>query len=393
RGGGARRGGADCRLSETVSSGDDRAEGTDRRWPARHRQPLRERAGIIGRDHDVTGLLAVRSAGGASRRDDRDRRAQSRCIDLSVRQNRRGLLHEPAPGHGAAGRYDHGPARPRERDIGDPLLLARDGAHLPLCGLRHEGLGRACDAGTRIPLYAGYRAAGNRSASRACTRDHRLQGLQRPRSRARRVRCGDQSRTPLPDHRGGSAARRRRVRGDRPFGGGPPAGEGLPMTVIVLYPEERQIPDDGLEAGIFGPDVRIMRRQVKTIADLDPTDCAEVDGLMIMRYAVTPEDIQRFPRLRAIVRMGVGYDRIARPAAAARSILVCNVPDYGTTEVADHAMALALSLRRGVILYHERQRQDPPAPWGPVKGELIRRLGVQTFGIIGLGRIGTAVAL
>jgi phosphoglycerate dehydrogenase-like enzyme len=165
------------------------------------------------------------------------------------------------------------------------------------------------------------------------------------------------------------------------------------MSVTVLYPEERQIPDDGLEREIFGPEVRIMRRTVKTLAELDPADCAEVDGLMIMRYAVTAEDIDRFPRLRAIVRMGVGYDKIARPAAAARNVLVCNVPDYGTTEVADHAMALALSLRRGVILYHERQRQNPPAPWGPVKGELIRRLGIQTFGIVGLGRIGTAVAL
>jgi len=114
---------------------------------------------------------------------------------------------------------------------------------------------------------------------------------------------------------------------------------------------------------------------------------------MIMRYAVSPDDLDRFPRLRAIVRMGVGYDKIARPAAAARNILVCNVPDYGTTEVADHAMSLALALRRGVILYHERQRQSPPAPWGPVSGELIRRFGVQTFGVIGLGRIGTAVAL
>jgi phosphoglycerate dehydrogenase-like enzyme len=165
------------------------------------------------------------------------------------------------------------------------------------------------------------------------------------------------------------------------------------MPVTVLYPEERQIPDDSLEREIFGPEVRLVRRLVGRLADLDPADCAEVDGLMIMRYAVTPEDIERFPRLRAIVRMGVGYDKIARPAAAARNILVCNVPDYGTTEVADHAMALALSLRRGIILYHERQRQSPPAPWGPVKGELIRRLGVQTFGIIGLGRIGTAVAL
>ena len=165
------------------------------------------------------------------------------------------------------------------------------------------------------------------------------------------------------------------------------------MPVTVLYPEERQIPDDSIEREIFGPEVRILRRTARILADLAPADCAEVDGLMIKRYAVSPDDLDRFPRLRAIVRMGVGYDKIARPAAAARNILVCNVPDYGTTEVADHAMSLALALRRGVILYHERQRQSPPAPWGPVSGELIRRFGVQTFGVIGLGRIGTAVAL
>jgi phosphoglycerate dehydrogenase-like enzyme len=165
------------------------------------------------------------------------------------------------------------------------------------------------------------------------------------------------------------------------------------MPVTVLYPEDRQIPDDALEREIFGPEVRILRRTKKTLAELAPEDCAEVDGLMIMRHAVSAEDIARFPRLRAIVRMGVGYDKIARPAAAARNILVCNVPDYGTTEVADHAMALALSLRRGIVFYHERMRSNPPAPWGAVKNQLIRRLGVQTFGIIGLGRIGTAVAL
>src|SRR6266702_3216262 len=165
------------------------------------------------------------------------------------------------------------------------------------------------------------------------------------------------------------------------------------MPVTVLYPEERQIPDDGLEPEIFGPEVRIVRRTAKTLADLDPADCAEGDGLMVMRYAVTPEDLDRFPRLRVIVRMGVGYDKIARPAAASRNILVCNVPDYGTTEVADHAMALALTLRRGILLHHELQRRDPPAPWRSCHHPLIRRLGTQTFGILGLGRIGTAVAL
>ncbi len=165
------------------------------------------------------------------------------------------------------------------------------------------------------------------------------------------------------------------------------------MPVTVLYPEDRQIPDLSVEHEIFGPEVRIVRRTEQALAELDPADCAEIDGLMIMRHAVSAEDIARFPRLRAIVRMGVGYDKIDRPAAAARNVLVCNVPDYGTTEVADHAMALVLSLRRGVVLYHERMRAQPPAPWGAVKNNLIRRLGVQNFGIVGLGRIGTAVAL
>jgi C-terminal binding protein len=114
---------------------------------------------------------------------------------------------------------------------------------------------------------------------------------------------------------------------------------------------------------------------------------------MIMTFAVGAADLERFPRLRCIVRMGVGYDRLDRQAAAARNVLVCNVPDYGTTEVADHAIALALSLRRGILLHHELQRKEPAAPWRSFQHPLIRRLGVQSFGILGLGRIGTAVAL
>jgi phosphoglycerate dehydrogenase-like enzyme len=164
------------------------------------------------------------------------------------------------------------------------------------------------------------------------------------------------------------------------------------MPVRVMYPEDRQIPDLEVEREVFGPEVELVRRTERSLSELGPADCAEIDGLMIMRYAVTGEDLARFPRLRAIVRMGVGYDRIDREAAAARNILICNVPDYGTTEVADHAMALVLSLRRGVVLYHERMRSAPPL-WGVVKNDLIRRSGVQNFGIIGLGRIGTAVAL
>jgi len=163
------------------------------------------------------------------------------------------------------------------------------------------------------------------------------------------------------------------------------------MTTI-LYPEA-MYPDDAEERRIFGPDATILRRDTAALADLSDADCAAVDGLMMFRQYLTAADLARFTRLRAIVRMGVGYDRLDRAAAAARGVLVCNVPDYGTTEVADHAMALVLALRRGIVLHHERQRHDPPAPWRGADHPLLRRSGTQGFGIVGMGRIGTAVAL
>ena len=165
------------------------------------------------------------------------------------------------------------------------------------------------------------------------------------------------------------------------------------MPVTVLYPEARQHAPEPFETDIFGPDVRVVKRETMALSELAEADCAKADGLMIMSFAVTGADLERFPKLRAVVRMGVGYDKLDRQAAAKRNVLICNVPDYGTTEVADHAITLALTLRRGILLHHELQRKDPPAPWRSFQHPLIQRLGQQTFGIVGLGRIGTAVAL
>ena len=159
----------------------------------------------------------------------------------------------------------------------------------------------------------------------------------------------------------------------------------------VLYPEA-MYPDDVEERRIFGPDVTILRRDTSALSDLSDADCADADGLMLFRNWASAADLARFPRLRAIVRMGVGYDRIDRAEAGRRGITVCNVPDYGTTEVADHAIALAVALRRGLLLNHEAQ-QGPAPSWDTIKDPVIRRFGRQGFGIVGLGRIGTAVAL
>jgi phosphoglycerate dehydrogenase-like enzyme len=161
----------------------------------------------------------------------------------------------------------------------------------------------------------------------------------------------------------------------------------------VLY-SENSYPDDSVERRIYGSDVRVIfPKATSSLADLPDADCAAADGLMILRYKVFAKDLERFPKLKAICRMGVGYDNLDRVAAADRGIMILNVPDYGTTEVADHAMALALSLRRGLLLHHERQRAEPPAVWRYIDDPLVRRSNVQTFGIVGMGRIATAVAL
>jgi D-3-phosphoglycerate dehydrogenase/C-terminal binding protein len=68
------------------------------------------------------------------------------------------------------------------------------------------------------------------------------------------------------------------------------------------------------------------------------------------------------------------------------------VPDYGTTEVADHAVALMLALARGLVSYHARLLADPHAGWHWSGAPLVRRLRGRTFGIVGMGRIGTAAS-
>jgi phosphoglycerate dehydrogenase-like enzyme len=167
------------------------------------------------------------------------------------------------------------------------------------------------------------------------------------------------------------------------------------MTAATVLYSENNYPDDSVERRIYGPDVRVIvpAGTTNSLADLSDEDCAAAEGLMILRFKVFAEDLKRFPRLRAICRMGVGYDNLDRAAAAERQIMILNVPDYGTTEVADHAMALALSLRRGLLLHHETQRANPPAIWRYTDHPLLRRSSVQTFGIVGMGRIATAVAL
>ena len=102
--------------------------------------------------------------------------------------------------------------------------------------------------------------------------------------------------------------------------------------------------------------------------------------------------LDAFPKVRCVLRSGVGYDTIDGVAWGARGVPVFNVPDYGTSEVADHAIARMLALARGTAAYHDAMRRDPRKNWTYAVAPTVRRLRTSTFGVVGLGRIGLAAA-
>jgi D-3-phosphoglycerate dehydrogenase / 2-oxoglutarate reductase len=141
------------------------------------------------------------------------------------------------------------------------------------------------------------------------------------------------------------------------------------MSVLVLdrrYPPEHLA---GLEV------VRRSRRDVEAVLALPgtPFGAAEMDAL---------------PALRVIATATIGYDHIDVEAAAERGIWVCNVPDYCVEEVADHTVALVLALLRGVVTLDRHVRAGR---WNSAAAGPLRTLAGLRVGIVGYGRIGSAV--
>jgi D-3-phosphoglycerate dehydrogenase len=115
---------------------------------------------------------------------------------------------------------------------------------------------------------------------------------------------------------------------------------------------------------------------------------ADADAALVRESPIDAAALAAAPRLRGIVRYGVGVDNIALDAAAARRIPVCNVPDYGVEEVSDHALALLLAVARRLPEADARVRAGG---WGVPRTRPVQRLAGGTLGLIGFGRIGAAL--
>ena len=166
------------------------------------------------------------------------------------------------------------------------------------------------------------------------------------------------------------------------------------MSLRILYPDIRFADDFAVERAVLPADVRLTRRFESDPDAISPEEWRGADALIAgVTMAIGESVFDRAPNLRIVCRLGVGYDAIDTQAAARRGIPVCNVPDYGVTEVADHAVTLALALVRGIVRYDEAFRDDPEKGWSVRHAPCVARLGELTFGVIGLGRIGAAAAL
>lgn len=157
-----------------------------------------------------------------------------------------------------------------------------------------------------------------------------------------------------------------------------------PLVVITDY----DFADVNVETEILKTaGAEVVALQAKQESDL--FDIAPRCAAMMNQYAkIGHETITRMKRCEVIARYGVGVDIVDVDAATNKGILVTNVLNYCTEEVADHAIALWLTLARKLPDY---DRATHAGIWQWQSGQPIYRLRGRTMGIVSLGKIGQAI--
>jgi D-3-phosphoglycerate dehydrogenase len=158
-----------------------------------------------------------------------------------------------------------------------------------------------------------------------------------------------------------------------------------PKVVITDY----DYGDLDIERAVLGAiGARVVGLQARSEDDL-AAEAVDCDAVMNQYARIGAKTIERMQRCRVIARYGVGVDIVDIDAATAKGILVTNVRDYCTDEVADHAIGLWLALARKLLQYNTATHEGI---WRWQTGQPIHRLKGRTMGIVSFGRIGRAIA-
>jgi phosphoglycerate dehydrogenase-like enzyme len=164
------------------------------------------------------------------------------------------------------------------------------------------------------------------------------------------------------------------------------------VSYTILYPDAKAKQLD-IEAKAVGPEVTLLNPRQDKFEAIELERWQTCDALVVSRMPIDRNVIAHLKRCRIIVRNGVGFDVLDLEALGEAGIPACNIPDYGTTEVADSAISIMLAFARGTAAMDSALREDLAGNWTHERNVTARRLRGATFGVIGLGRIGTAAAL
>eukprot|EP01087_Luapelamoeba_hula_P021318 TRINITY_DN7423_c0_g1_i1.p1 TRINITY_DN7423_c0_g1~~TRINITY_DN7423_c0_g1_i1.p1 ORF type:complete len:376 (+),score=85.52 TRINITY_DN7423_c0_g1_i1:125-1129(+) len=166
----------------------------------------------------------------------------------------------------------------------------------------------------------------------------------------------------------------------------PSAEAALPLVVVMDF-----ISDIELEREVLRGVARVEAWNISYEADI-PEKMKEVSAVLLWHYVhFEKEGFERISdKLKAIIRVGMGFDTVDLRRAGELGIPVVNVPDYGTEEVADSALCGILNLMRR---FHWLANGTAQGRWPTLEAAGSTRLRGKVLGIIGLGKIGKAVAL
>lgn len=157
---------------------------------------------------------------------------------------------------------------------------------------------------------------------------------------------------------------------------------------LIVVATDHPAPDTALEAELLaGIGARLIVAETGDEVELLGL-ASQADAILTCFRLVTPAVVRAASRLRVISRYGVGVDNIAVDVATERGIAVTNVPVYCVDEVAEHAIALLLTLARRTATFDASVRAGD---WRLEAGMPIHRIAGSTLGVIGFGNIGRAV--
>lgn len=147
---------------------------------------------------------------------------------------------------------------------------------------------------------------------------------------------------------------------------------------------DRAWPDTSIERSILeSADAELVEAAVADEATLVAM-AADVDAIATTWAKVTDKVIRSCSRCRVVARLGIGLDNISVSTATELGIPVTNCPDYCVSEVSDHALGLLLACARNITFFHGRTKRGE---YNLGAASEMRRLSVQTVGLIGLGHI------